>query len=108
MKNASHISQVFWPKGFHFYHPDLGPGNIMVSANGEVTGILDWEATGFYPSFWIATKPSVAPDLDFYPSEPEIDDYEWRRSLKIKLESRCYPQAAAWYMTRMANRPLKL
>lgn len=26
---------------FHFSHPDLGPGNILVSDDGRVTGILD-------------------------------------------------------------------
>ena len=25
---------------FHFYHADLGPGNIMASEEGNVTGIL--------------------------------------------------------------------
>ncbi|KAK4040838.1 kinase-like domain-containing protein [Parachaetomium inaequale] len=48
----------------HFYHADLGPSNIMVSA-GAVTGILDWEGTGFFPRFWISTKPSVSPGLNF-------------------------------------------
>lgn len=50
---------------FHFYHPDLGPGNIIVSDDGNIVGILHWESAGYYPDFWIATKPSVSPDLDF-------------------------------------------
>ena len=28
-------------KDFYFYYPDLGPGNIIVSDNRRVVGILD-------------------------------------------------------------------
>ena len=83
---------------FHFYHPDLGPGNIVVSDDGTVAGILDWEAAGYYPRFWIATKPSVSPGLDFDPPLAEFDDFEWRRCLKMELEVWGYPQASGWYM----------
>ena len=82
---------------FHFYHPDLGPGNIIVS-DGRVAGIIDWEAAGYYPRFWIATKPSVSPGLDFCPSIAEFDDSEWRKRLRIELETWGYPQASEWYM----------
>ena len=44
----------------HFYHADLGPSNIMVSEEGNVEGILDWESAGFYPRFWIASKPLLS------------------------------------------------
>jgi len=73
-------------RDFHFYHPDLGPGNIIVS-DGRVAGIIDWEAAGFYPPFWIATKPSVSPGLDFCPSVAETDNFEWRKCLGIELET---------------------
>ena len=42
---------------FHFYHADLGPTNIMVSGDGNVTGILDLESAAFYP---IGTKPKMS------------------------------------------------
>ncbi len=42
---------------FHFYHPDLGPGNVFVSHDGKVSGIIDWQGAGFFPRFWIATIP---------------------------------------------------
>jgi hypothetical protein len=45
---------------FYFYHADLGPSNIMVSEEGNVEGILDWESSGFYPEFWIASKPLLS------------------------------------------------
>ena len=83
---------------FQFYHPDLGPGNIIVSDDGRVAGIIDWETAGYYPAFWIATKPSVSPGLDFCPSIAGCDDFEWRKRLRMELERRGYPQAAEWYM----------
>lgn len=82
---------------FHFYHPDLGPGNIMVS-NNQISAIIDWEAAGFYPRFWISTKPSVSPGLDFYPPIPGVEDIEWRRRLRMKLEEQGYPRFAEWFM----------
>ena len=83
---------------FCFYHPDLGPGNIIVCDEGKVAGIIDWEAAGFYPRFWIATKPSVSPGLDFYPAIEGYDDFEWRRRLRMELEACGYSQASEWYM----------
>lgn len=91
-------------RDFHFYHPDLGPGNIMVSDDGRVAGILDWEAAGYYPAFWIATKPSVSPGLDFDPPIADLDDFEWRKCLRMELERWGYPQAAEWYMKWESSR----
>jgi len=88
---------------FNFYHPDLGPGNIIVS-DGRVAGIIDWEAAGYYPRFWIATKPSVSPGLDFCPPIAEFDDFEWRKRLRIELETWGYPQASEWYMKWRTSR----
>lgn len=37
---------------FHFYHADLdlGPTNIMVSADdGVITAIIDWELAAYHP-----------------------------------------------------------
>lgn len=83
---------------FHFYHPDLGPGNIIVSDDGTLAGILGWEAAGYYPTFWFATKPAVSPGLDFCPSVADCADGEWRKRLRIELESWGYPQAGQWFM----------
>lgn len=87
---------------FHFYHPDLGPGNIITSDDGTIAGILDWEAGGYYPRFWIATKPSVSPGLDFCPPVAESEDFEWRKRLRMELETLGFPQASGWYMKWMA------
>ncbi|EEQ86796.2 uncharacterized protein BDCG_01916 [Blastomyces dermatitidis ER-3] len=94
-------------KDFYLYHADLGPGNIMVSKDGSITGILDWEAAGFYPHFWIVTKPSVAPGLDFSPHIAGIEEFEWRKQLRLELENRGYPQASGWYMEWRRARPKK-
>jgi hypothetical protein len=45
---------------FHFYHADLGPSNIIVSKNGSIAGIIDWESAAYYPKFWLGTKPLVS------------------------------------------------
>ena len=45
-------------KPFAFYHADLGPSNIKVKIEMEeakVTGILDWEISGYLPIEWICT-----------------------------------------------------
>ena len=61
-------------------HADLGPENIMVSDSGDITSILDWESAGFYPFFWIGTKPVVSPA---YLTAPENGQsrQEWRTAL---------------------------
>ncbi|OJD21718.1 hypothetical protein ACJ73_06942 [Blastomyces percursus] len=76
-------------KVFYLYHADLGPGNIMVSKDGSITGILDWEAAG----------------LDFSPPIIEIEEFEWRKRLRMELENRGYPQASGWYMEWRRARP---
>ena len=83
---------------FHFYHPDLGPSNIIISNDGKVAGILDWESAGYYPSFWIATKPTVSPAFNFYPQIPEHEDHEWRKRLRDELKQVGYSQIGEWYI----------
>ena len=63
----------------HFYHADLGPGNIMVSEEGNVAGIIDWESAGFYPRCWIASKPMLS--AGFYLNSTEGSKREARRDL---------------------------
>lgn len=83
---------------FHFYHADLGPTNIMVSEDGIVEGVIDWESAGYYPQFWIATKPSVSPGLDFCPAPSGCEQWDWRKALKTELERLGFPQANMWFM----------
>ena len=83
---------------FRFYHPDLGPLNIIICNDGRVAGILDWESAGYYPAFWIATKPAVSPAFNFDPQIPGRGEHEWRKRLRDELERLGYPQVGKWYM----------
>ena len=93
---------------FHFYHPDLGPSNIIISDDGSLAGIIDWEAAGYYPRFWIATKPAFAPGLDFDPSVAGFEDFEWRKRLRVELENLGFPQAVGWWVKWNVNRRAQL
>ncbi len=61
------------PKGV-FTHGDLRPDNIMVEITNSgqclITGLLDWEYSGFYPEYYESTKSTncLAPteDNDWY------------------------------------------
>ncbi|KAG4426858.1 hypothetical protein IFR04_000289 [Cadophora malorum] len=50
-----------------FAHGDFAPRNIMV-ADGKITGILDWEYSGWYPEYWDFVKSFNAADhrIDWY------------------------------------------
>ncbi|KAI9056181.1 hypothetical protein LZ554_001109 [Drepanopeziza brunnea f. sp. 'monogermtubi'] len=69
---------------FHFYHADLGPGNIMVR-DGKVVGILDWESAGFYPRYWIALKPKLSAGF-FLNSIDRAAKVAWRDLLGDMIE----------------------
>jgi hypothetical protein len=68
---------------FHFYHADLGPTNILVSNDGKVRGVLDWESAGFYPKFWIALKPYIS--AGFLLNTSTDYRYEWVDLLESEL-----------------------
>lgn len=76
----------------HFYHADLGPGNIMVSEKGNLEGILDWESAGFYPRCWIALKPMLS--AGFYLNSSEGTQREaWRDLLGSMLKKQGFEPA---------------
>jgi hypothetical protein len=54
---------------FSFYHADLGPSNILVSKDGTIAGVLDWESAAYYPKFWLGTKPLIS--AGFHVSGPK-------------------------------------
>lgn len=68
----------------HFYHADLGPSNIMVSEEGNLEGIIDWESAGFYPRCWIASKPMIS--AGFYLNPTETKRGAWRDLLGSMLK----------------------
>lgn len=69
---------------FCFYHADLGPTNILVSNDGEIKGILDWESAAFYPKFWISLKPYISAGFFLNTEESR---YEWVDLLESKLSN---------------------
>lgn len=73
-------------ESFHFYHADLSPTNIMVSGDGSVTGILDWESTAFYPRMWIGIKPKAS--YGFILKDFDGDKWLWRNILLEALKKR--------------------
>jgi len=59
MSNISSEPIPDFDNTFLFYHCDLGPTNILISADGNsVAAIIDWEAAAYFPSFWVATRPA--------------------------------------------------
>ncbi|CBX90596.1 hypothetical protein LEMA_P056300.1 [Plenodomus lingam JN3] len=85
---------------FHFYHADLGPSNVIVTDDGSIVGIIDWESAAFYPKFWLGTKPLVsvgftvrgaekrawavllASSLERVGFSPDLDKYEaWKKAI---------------------------
>ena len=46
-------------------HNDLGPHNILVDDEWNITGIVDWEACGWMPEYWCV--PRSLRDSDFAP-----------------------------------------
>lgn len=43
-----------------FTHADLNPRNSLVQRSGRggwrLSGIVDWETSGYYPEYWDCTK----------------------------------------------------
>lgn len=85
---ATYLQPMETRSKFHFYHADLSPTNIMVSTDGNVTSILDWESAGFFPRMWIATKPRVC--YAFILEYVEGDVWAWRKLLLKALAERRY------------------
>ena len=38
-----------------FTHGDIRPSNVIIR-NGDLSGIIDWEMSGWYPEYWEFTK----------------------------------------------------
>ncbi|KAJ4308777.1 hypothetical protein N0V84_011893 [Fusarium piperis] len=56
---------------YTFTHGDLTNVNIMVQ-DGHLTGILDWESAGYYPTWWEFVSAGIS---------GEEDDREWKTIL---------------------------
>lgn len=77
-----------WPPPV-FTHGDLHPGNILACGD-RVTGIVDWEFSGWYPHYWEYTsawyghhtrrgwEDKILKFLDPYPKELEMEKIRQR------------------------------
>ena len=64
-----------------FTHGDLCPRNILVNESLRITGIVDWEAAGWYPEYWEYInmwKPSG--DTDWQEWMDRTAPVKWDRS----------------------------
>jgi len=56
------------------YHHDLHINNILVSDQGEITAVLDWECVSALP-LWVATRPPKFLEEPVREEEPLAEDY---------------------------------
>jgi hypothetical protein len=83
------------------YHCDLGPGNIIILADGSV-GIIDWETAGFVPREWIRTKFRVSGGMDL-PGDDQESRVDWRRRVQRQLEADGFLDIADRWMVWWRN-----
>jgi aminoglycoside phosphotransferase (APT) family kinase protein len=62
-----------------FSHADLAPQNILIH-RGKITGIIDWEQSGWWPYWWEYGKALYCLDMK------ENDEEEWTRFVKAILD----------------------
>ncbi|KAL8364754.1 hypothetical protein RB595_003840 [Gaeumannomyces hyphopodioides] len=79
-----------------FAHNDLSLGNVLLDDNYAVAAIIDWETAGFVPREWVRTKGMVS---RAYLRAPDYVDL-----LSEALQERGYPEVAAKYNARLAER----
>ncbi|KMP05569.1 hypothetical protein CIHG_08888 [Coccidioides immitis H538.4] len=70
------------PSRFVLTHGDLFPRNILVK-DGKITGIVDWERSGFYPEY---VEYALAACLYDYGGE------EWWKPLLMEILTPCIPE----------------
>lgn len=101
LRIASSLIPRDWASCFHIRHPDLRPGNIIVSrspdSNLHIVGLIDWQHTSILPLFLLA---SISQQLQNYddpgsqsmtrPLLPENLDHldETQRSREMELYRR--------------------
>lgn len=92
---------------FVFYHPDLGPTNILVSDDGDsLAAIIDWEAAAYFPRFWVATKCQQGP-LRLEPTT-DTDINGWAKLLVRTLEMKGFHSLDPVYRKWNRAQPGKL
>ncbi|KAK4071302.1 hypothetical protein Purlil1_13469 [Purpureocillium lilacinum] len=64
-ENARRLLEQRMPlcKPYTFTHGDLSTRNIIVN-DGEVTGVIDWEGSGYFPVWWEFVAAGLSEDED--------------------------------------------
>lgn len=61
-----------------FTHGDIAPRNIMVTDSGQISGILDWELSGWYPDYWeYANIQKPSRDTDWMKWMDQTRPHDW-------------------------------
>ncbi|KAF4963422.1 hypothetical protein FZEAL_10935 [Fusarium zealandicum] len=68
---------------YTFTHGDLSTDNIIVQ-NGSISGIIDWEASGYFPVWWESTATKICQG---------DDDRQWKTLLCKHIEEHADGQA---------------
>ncbi|KAI1323685.1 kinase-like domain-containing protein [Xylariaceae sp. FL0255] len=78
-----------------FTHGDLRPANIMVDTGKDgdwhVSGIVDWESSGFYPEYWESVKMTNNLSL--------ADKWDWYDYMPASVSQQRYP--IEWLVDRL-------
>ena len=87
---------------FVLYNSDLTPHNIFVDAprphqKGQLTEIIDWEYTAYWPAYWVATCPR--PERPFLAAETANSDRRWALYLREALVKAGFESIEKWYAT---------
>lgn len=90
--------------GFHHYHTGFGPTNIIVSDEGHINSVIDWESAGYLPRFHIGTKPCVS--AGFSLADLKGEEWAWRLLLSKSLEQKGFaPDLELYRSWQKAVRP---
>lgn len=75
-----------------FTHGDFAPRNILVTEDGTVVAIVDWETAGWYPEYWEFTKARYTLEhMDWTPVIGEMTGtYEQEFQAEAELWARVY------------------
>lgn len=79
-------------------HGDLHPRNIMVVDGLKITGLIDWEMSGWYPEYWeylkaLNTSPTIRSEEDdwwrYLPQSIGIYHTEWALDRQLETVVHC-------------------
>lgn len=87
-ENAQRLLRQRMPvaKPYTFTHGDLSTRNIIVE-DGRLTGIIDWEGSGFFPAWWEFVAAGISQD---------DDDGSWKALLRDRME--CHAGAREFWL----------